>query len=275
MQCGRYTLDFSRPRVMGILNLTPDSFSDGGHFNQLDTALRHAENMLAEGADLIDLGGESTRPQAQEINPNIEIDRVMPVLERLQGCGVPLSIDTRHTSVMRAALSIGVDFINDVCALEDEGAIDLVAPTSVGICLMHKQGKSAFMQDKPHYKNVVTEVIHYLQQRLALCAAAKISRQRLMIDPGFGFGKTLSHNMQLLAALPDIALQTNQPLLLGLSRKSMLGQLTGEPTPSLRLGASIAAALKAVDLGARIVRVHDVKPTVQALRIWHHFTAEA
>jgi len=252
---------------MGILNVTPDSFSDGGHFDSLSRALTHAERLIAEGADLLDIGGESTRPNAAEVSPAQEMDRVLPVLERLQDCGIPLSLDTRRTEVMRAALAVGVDLINDVSALEDEGALALLAGSNAGICLMHKQGNPDTMQHDPRYQNVVADVGAYLRRRVELCLAAGIGRERLLADPGFGFGKTLEHNLALLRALQPLAQQVGVPLLVGLSRKTMLGAITGETVPAERLGASVAVAMEAARRGAAVIRVHDVKATRQALQV--------
>ena len=269
LQCGRFELDLSRPMIMGILNVTPDSFSDGGRFNSLDTALQRAESMLADGAAILDIGGESTRPGAPEVSVQEELDRVMPVLEKLKEIGAPLSLDTRRTAVMHAALQLGaVDLINDVSALEDEGAVAAVATSNVALCLMHKQGNPDTMQQAPHYQDVVDEVGHYLLRRVQLCREAGIEDKRLLIDPGFGFGKTLEHNLQLLAGLKRIEAISGIPLLVGLSRKSMLGAITGEIVPVERLGASLAVALFSLQQGARIVRVHDVKASHQALQVW-------
>jgi dihydropteroate synthase len=267
MICGRFSLDLSRPLVMGILNVTPDSFSDGGRFNRLDLALAQAEQLLADGADLLDIGGESTRPHAAPVSVEQEMQRVLPLLERLQGCGVPLSLDTRRTPVMRAGLEIGVDLVNDVSALEDQGALQLVAASQAGICLMHKQGNPDSMQHNPLYQDVVAEVGDYLGRRVALCLAAGVAPERLLADPGFGFGKTLEHNLQLLRRLPEVETRAGVPLLVGMSRKSMLGELTGEAVAEQRLGASVAVAMEAARRGARIIRVHDVKATRQALQV--------
>ena len=267
MHCGRFTLDLTRPRVMGILNVTPDSFSDGGRFDSLSRALAHAEQLLAEGADLLDIGGESTRPNAPFVSPQQEMDRVLPVLQRLQDCGVPLSLDTRRTEVMRAALQVGVDLINDVSALEDPGALELLGGSTAGICLMHKQGNPDTMQHDPQYRDVVAEVGGYLARRVELCLTAGIARERLLIDPGFGFGKTLEHNLALLRALPALEAAAGVPLLVGMSRKTMLGTMTGETVPAERLGASVAVAMEAARRGAAIIRVHDVKATRQALQV--------
>lgn len=267
--CGRFTLDLSRPLVMGILNVTPDSFSDGGRYDRLDAAVAHAEQLLAEGADILDIGGESTRPGAPYVSPEQEEARVLPVLARLAALGVPLSLDTRRTSVMRAALAAGVvDLINDVSALEDDGALPLVAAANVGICLMHKQGNPDTMQHSPAYHDVVDEVGDYLARRVALCRAHGVVAERLLADPGFGFGKTLDHNLALLRELPRVQQQAGVPLLVGLSRKSMLGAITGEAQADRRLGASVAAALLAAQQGAKIIRVHDVQATRQALQVW-------
>ncbi|WP_199154409.1 dihydropteroate synthase [Chromobacterium sp. ASV23] len=267
--CGRFTLDLSRPLVMGILNVTPDSFSDGGHFNRLEDALRRAEAMLAEGADILDIGGESTRPGAPFVSPQEEMSRVLPVLEKLRDLGAPLSLDTRRADVMREALALGaVDLINDVSALEDEGALQVAAQSQAAICLMHKQGNPDTMQDKPAYQDVVAEVADYLQRRVALCLQAGVARERLLVDPGFGFGKTLAHNLALLRRLDEIERIAGVPQLVGLSRKSMLGAITGEAAPAERLGASVAAALESARRGAAVIRVHDVKATRQALQLW-------
>ncbi|MFC3625518.1 dihydropteroate synthase [Vogesella amnigena] len=272
--CGRFTLDLTRPLVMGILNVTPDSFSDGGRFDRLDAALAHAEQLLADGADILDIGGESTRPGAPFVSPEEEEQRVLPVLRKLAGLGVPLSLDTRRTSVMRAALAAGaVDLINDVSALEDDGALPLVAAAQVGICLMHKQGNPDNMQHKPAYQDVVEEVGDYLARRVALCREHGVAAERLLADPGFGFGKTLEHNLALLRELPRLEAMAGVPLLVGMSRKSMLGAITGEQQPDQRLGASVAAALLAAQRGAKIIRVHDVKATSQALQVWQALEA--
>lgn len=267
--CGRFSLSLERPLLMGILNVTPDSFSDGGSYNRLDAALAHAERLLVDGADILDIGGESTRPGAPYVSPEEELQRVLPVLQRLAALQVPLSLDTRRTSVMRAALQAGaVDLINDVSALEDDGALALVAAAKVGICLMHKQGNPDTMQQQPDYADVVQEVGGYLARRIELCLASGIARDRLLADPGFGFGKTLEHNLQLLRALPQLEAMAGAPLLVGMSRKSMLGAITGEQQPDQRLGASVAAALLAAQRGAKVIRVHDVKATHQALQVW-------
>lgn len=267
--CGRFQFDLSRPLVMGILNVTPDSFSDGGRFSSLDVAMRHAEQMLADGVDIIDVGGESSRPNAPYVSPQQETERIMPVLQALQSLNVPVSLDTRRSEVMRVALAEqAVDLINDIEALADGDAVSQLADApTVGICLMHMQGQPGTMQQSPHYENVVTEVGDYLGQRVRCCLEAGIARERLLADPGFGFGKTLAHNLALLRELDEVERRAGVPLLVGLSRKSMLGAITGETEPDQRLGASVAAAMESVRRGAAIVRVHDVKATRQALQV--------
>lgn len=256
---------------MGVLNVTPDSFSDGGHFLQRDAAIARARQLIDEGADILDIGGESTRPGAAPVSVQEEMDRVLPVLEALQDMQVPLSLDTRRTAVMRAALAIGVDLINDVSALEDEGALQLLAPVPAAVCLMHKQGDPQTMQQRPHYASVVDEVAAYLAARVQIALDAGIARDRLLIDPGFGFGKTLEHNLALLAGLTRLG---DLPVLAGLSRKSMLGQITGRPVDQ-RVHASVTAALLAAQQGAAVLRVHDVAATRDALLVWSAMRASA
>ena len=265
--CGRRTLDLTRTRVMGILNVTPDSFSDGGDFATREAALRHARRMVAEGADLIDVGGESTRPGAPPVSVAEELARVIPVIEALADeLAVPVSVDTSKPEVMRAAVAAGAGLINDVSALRRPGALAAAAALRVPICLMHMQGEPGTMQQDPTYGDVVAEVAAFLAGRLAACEAAGIPRERLLVDPGFGFGKTLAHNLALLRGLPRLA-SLGVPVLAGLSRKSMIGALLGGVPVGERLHGSVAAAVLAVERGAAIVRVHDVGPTVQALRI--------
>lgn len=263
--CGRFQLDLSRPLIMGILNITPDSFSDGGRYLREDTALQHASEMILQGADIIDVGGESTRPGAEQVSVQQELDRVMPVLERLQNLGVPLSVDTRKSEVMQEALALGVDMVNDIGALEADGALEIVAASKAAVCLMHKQGEPNSMQRAPVYGDVVAEVAAYLRQRADLAQAAGILPQRIVIDPGFGFGKTVDHNITLLQKLANLSLN-GLPVLVGLSRKSMLGAITGN-TAGDRVHESVAAALLAIQRGAAVVRVHDVKPTRDAIKI--------
>jgi dihydropteroate synthase len=263
--CGSFRLDLSRPRVMGIINVTPDSFSDGGRYVQRDAALAHAQQLIAEGADILDIGGESTRPGAQPVSIQEEIDRVIPVLEGLRGAPVPLSIDTRRTEVMCAALAAGASMVNDVAALCESGALEVVAASAAAVCLMHMQGQPQTMQAQPEYGDVVSEVRNFLAARIAAAAAAGVSRERIVADPGFGFGKSLGHNLLLLRDLAAFR-ELGVPILAGLSRKSMLGKLTGQDAEH-RLPASLAAALIAAQNGAAILRVHDVRATVDVLKV--------
>lgn len=266
LDCGGRQLDLAHPLVMGILNVTPDSFSDGGRFAALDAARRHAQKMVAEGAALIDVGGESTRPGAAPVSVAEELGRVMPVVEALAGeFPVPISVDTSRPEVIRAAAAAGAGLINDVRALRMPGALTAAAETGLPICLMHMRGEPATMQQAADYADVVADVEAFLRERVACCTQAGISPERLLVDPGFGFGKMLHHNLALLAGLPRLA-ALGQPLLVGLSRKAMIGTLTGRPVAE-RLPGSLAAAVLAVERGARIVRCHDVGPTVEALRI--------
>ncbi|NHQ84944.1 dihydropteroate synthase [Iodobacter sp. HSC-16F04] len=268
LQCGRFSLELNRPLVMGILNVTPDSFSDGGHYRQIDAALAHAEKLLDDGADILDIGGESTRPGAAFVPAEEEMNRVIPVIKSLQSLNVPLSIDTRKSAVMRAALDAGVDLVNDIAALEDEGALELLAQSNAAICLMHMQGEPRSMQATPCYQNVVAEVLSYLAARRDAALAAGILHNRLLLDPGFGFGKTLEHNIALFKSLPQMKERLATPLLIGVSRKSMLGQITGQSVAE-RMPGSIAAALMAAQAGSAVIRVHDVRETVDALKILH------
>ena len=270
-QAGRFEIGLDKPKIMGIVNLTPDSFSDGGMYSQnAQTALAHAEQLLKEGADILDIGGESTRPGADYVSPEEEWARVEPVLAEVAGWGVPISLDTRRTVIMEKALALGgVDIINDVAALNDEGAVELLARQSdTGICLMHMQGLPKNMQINPKYQDVVGEVARYLKARTAECIAAGIAPQRIALDPGFGFGKTLQHNIALMRHLPELMAETGFPLLIGVSRKRMIGELTGEADAAARVHGSVAAALASVARGAQIVRVHDVKATADALKVW-------
>ncbi|WP_061384891.1 dihydropteroate synthase, partial [Neisseria meningitidis] len=245
--------------------------SDGGAYSQnAKTALAHAERLLKEGADILDIGGESTRPGADYVSSEEEWARVEPVLVEVAGWGVPVSLDTRRTVVMEKALALGgIDIINDVAALTDEGAVELLArQTDTGICLMHMQGLPETMQINPKYQDVVGEVARYLKARAAECIAAGIAPQRITLDPGFGFGKTLQHNIALMRHLPELMAETGFPLLIGVSRKRMIGELTGEADAAARVHGSVAAAVAAVARGAQIVRVHDVKATADALKVW-------
>ena len=263
--------DLSVPQVMGILNVTPDSFSDGGRFNTLDAALAQAERMVGQGAAILDVGGESTRPGAQAVPVDEEMARVLPVIERLRAeFDIPVSIDTSKPELMRAAVAAGAGMINDVSALRAPGAVAAAAATGVPVCLMHMQGEPRTMQSAPQYDDVVADIIEYLDSRVTACVAGGIPRERLLVDPGFGFGKTLAHNLVLLRDLRELQ-RLGLPVLVGISRKSMLGAVTGRAVDQ-REAASVAAAVMAVERGARIVRVHDVAATVDALRVWRAVT---
>jgi len=266
LDCNGKYLDLSRPQVMGVLNVTPDSFSDGGDFFAPERALARALQMQEQGAALIDIGGESTRPGAAPVSAEDELRRVLPVIEALQGrLEVPISIDTRKPEVMRAAAAAGAGMINDVNALRAPGALEAAAESGLPVCLMHMQGEPRTMQSGPRYSDVVGEVKRFLVERVAACEAAGIGRQRILLDPGFGFGKTLEHNLQLLARLDELA-ASGLPVVVGLSRKSMIGKLLGVEVGE-RLPASIALAVLAVERGARLVRAHDVAATWQALQM--------
>ncbi|CAM2193764.1 dihydropteroate synthase [Paraburkholderia kururiensis] len=271
LQCGRFTLSFERPLVMGILNVTPDSFSDGGKFIARGDALRQAERMMLDGVDLIDIGGESTRPGAPPVPLDEELERVIPMIEQLRDANVPLSIDTYKPEVMRQALAAGADLINDVWGFQLPGAIDAVRDSRCGLCAMHMLGEPQTMQrGEPAYTNVVDDVRQFLEERVRALTDAGIARERISVDPGFGFGKSVvEHNYALLAHLRDTAPQADPPfpILVGMSRKSMLGPVTGRSTPD-RMAASVAAAVCAAERGAAIIRVHDVAPTVDALKVW-------
>ena len=259
-------LDLTHPQVMGILNVTPDSFSDGGHFTQLDAALRQAEQMLQQGAAVLDIGGESTRPGSEPVSLQQELDRVMPVIEAIrQRFDAVISIDTSKADVMSAAVQAGADMINDVYALRAEGALQAAAKAKVPVCLMHMLGEPKTMQQAPEYGDVTREVLSFMQQRIAACVNAGIPQSQLLLDPGFGFGKTLAQNYQLLQQL-EHWLPLGLPLLVGMSRKSMIGNLLNQPV-SERLAGSLACATIAAIKGARIIRVHDVKATVDAMAV--------
>ncbi len=266
LQCGTRQLDLSRPVVMGVLNVTPDSFSDGGHFARLDSALRRAEQMLLEGAAIIDVGGESTRPGARSLRPDQELSRVIPVLEALSSrLDVVLSVDTSTPEVMSAAVAAGAGLINDVRALQRPGALEAAALAAVPVCLMHMQGSPQTMQDNPSYTDVTAEVLHFLKTRVDAAIAAGIGADAILVDPGFGFGKTLEHNLSLLGELDRFNV-LGKPLLVGFSRKSMIGQVLGRPLGE-RLAGSLALAVMAVHKGARLVRAHDVAATVDAVKM--------
>jgi dihydropteroate synthase len=266
LHCGKFQFDLTRPLVMGIVNVTPDSFSDGGcHLSAAD-AVAHAQQLVADGADILDIGGESTRPGAAIVSEQEELDRVLRVIEGLRGTPVPISIDTYKPQVMRAALAAGASMVNDINALQAEGALQAVAGSDAAVCLAYASGTPQSMQEQPKYRDAVAEVNAFLRDRISAAAAAGIARERIVTDPGFGFGKTLAHNLSLLRSLEAFH-ALGVPVLAGLSRKSMLGAITGRAVGD-RMVASVAAALLAVQHGASIVRVHDVRETVDALRIW-------
>ncbi|ERP90336.1 dihydropteroate synthase [Alcanivorax sp. P2S70] len=268
LPCGARTLDLSAPVVMGILNVTPDSFSDGGRFNERDAALRQAERMLADGAAIIDVGGESTRPGAAPVTEQEELDRVVPIVEALaRELGALVSVDTSTAAVIRDSAAVGAGLINDVRSLQRPGALAAAAATDLPVCLMHMQGEPGTMQDDPRYEDVTAEVVAFLEARVKECERAGILRERLLVDPGFGFAKTVAHNltlMQQMNALQSLAL----PVLIGVSRKSLFGRVLGREVDE-RLPGSLAAAVMCVERGARIVRAHDVKETVDAVRFAH------
>lgn len=266
-QCGQYQLDLTRPHVMGIVNVTPDSFSDGGQHDSVDLAVAHALMLVEEGADILDIGGESTRPGAAVVPLDEELDRVIPVIKQVRAaCDVPISIDTYKTAVMRAAIEAGADLVNDVKALQEEGALEVLSANAhVGVCLMHMLGTPQTMQSNPEYDDVVQAVSDFLQQRLDIAVQHGIDKRRILLDPGFGFGKRTVHNITLIQQLEKMQ-ALGQPLLVGLSRKAVLGQLVGGDEQQ-RLYASIAASVVSAMKGANIVRVHDVKATVDALKV--------
>ncbi len=266
LRLGKFTLSLARPLVMGVVNVTPDSFSDGGGFATTGAALDHARRLIDEGADIIDIGGESTRPGAGSVALEEERKRVLPVLEDLAGAAVPISVDTQKPAFMREAIAAGASMINDINALQAPAAIAAIAASDVAICLMHKRGTPADMQNDPRYDDVVGEVLAFLDTRVNAAYAANIARDRIVIDPGFGFGKTLEHNLELLRHL-DRFLDLKSAILVGISRKGMLGHLTGRDVNE-RVYASVAAALIGVEKGARIIRVHDVAATRDALAVW-------
>ncbi len=273
LRCGSHLLDLGTPRVMGIVNVTPDSFSDGGRLGSAAEAIDYAQALRAQGADIVDVGGESTRPGAVPVPEDIELARVLPVVAALARDGALVSVDTMKPAVMRAALDAGAAMVNDVQALREPGALAAVAASDAAVCLMHMQGEPRSMQAAPHYDDVVGEVSGFLATRAAGCEAAGIARNRIAVDPGFGFGKSVAHNLALLRGLATIA-ALGYPVVAGLSRKRTLGALTGRPAGD-RLAASVAAALAAVARGAAIVRVHDVGATVDALRVWGAAFADA
>ena len=273
LRAGRFSLALDRPLIMGVVNVTPDSFSDGGRFLDTGRAIAHARRLIEEGADILDLGGESTRPGAAPVSAREEADRVLPVLEALADAGVPVSIDTRHAPLMRAALERGASMINDIQALTGPGALDAVRESDCAICLMHMQGEPGTMQVAPAYADVVSEVREFLRTRVDACVDAGIARERLVIDPGIGFGKTARHNLELLRGLCRLS-ELCLPMLVGVSRKALLGRITGRDVND-RLAGSVTAAVLAAERGAAIVRVHDVAATRDALRVLRAVTDES
>jgi len=263
--CGKYQLNLSRPHVMGIVNVTPDSFSDGGKYTSTDLAVAHGLELIAQGADILDIGGESTRPGAEPVSLDEELRRVIPVIEALNAVStVPLSIDTYKPEVMRQAIFAGVDIVNDIRALQEKHAVEIVANSNAGVCLMHMQGMPQTMQLAPSYQDVVAEVKQFLIERMQVVMSAGIAKERIVLDPGFGFGKTTAHNIALIQHLGEIG--ELGPLLVGLSRKSVLGKIAGGDEQQ-RLHAGLAASVISAMKGAKIVRVHDVKATVDALKV--------
>lgn len=268
LRCGSRMLDLSAPVVMGILNVTPDSFSDGGRFTERDAALRQAEQMLKDGAALIDVGGESTRPGAAPVSEQEELDRVVPIVEALnQELGALVSVDTSTAVVIRDSAAAGAGLINDVRALRRPGALAAAAESTLPVCLMHMQGEPGNMQDNPQYDDVTAEVITFLQARIDACLAAGIARDSLLVDPGFGFAKSVNHNLQLMKEMSALR-GLNLPILIGVSRKSLFGKVLGRDVNE-RLSGSLAAAVMCVERGAKIVRAHDVQETVDAVRFAH------
>ena len=262
---GCFRLALGKPLIMGVVNVTPDSFSDGGRFLNSSEAVVHARQMIEEGADMLDIGGESSRPGADGVSAEEEIRRTVPVIEALRSCGVPLSIDTAKATVMRAAIAAGASMVNDIEALQAPGALEVLKDSDAAVCLMHMQGKPRTMQMSPEYRDVVAQVKAFLEARAAAVAASGVAPERIIVDPGFGFGKTVDHNLELLRRLAEIA-GGSYPVLAGLSRKSSLGVITGRATGN-RLHASTAAALLAAERGAAILRVHDVAATRDALSV--------
>lgn len=269
LHCGRFTLALSRPLVMGVVNVTPDSFSDGGRFfdpaNDPAKAIAHARRLVEEGADILDIGGESSRPGAAPVSVREELERILPVLDALRDVPLPVSIDTMKPEVMRAALDRGASMINDINALRAQGAAEVITGSGAAVCLMHMQGDPRTMQHEPRYADVVGEVKAYLAERAAAAESAGVDRACIVVDPGFGFGKAVAHNLVLLRELTGLG-ELGYPVMVGLSRKSTLGAITGRPADE-RMPASIAATLLAVQRGARIVRVHDVAATRDALAV--------
>lgn len=271
LHCSSKTLDLSTPRVMGVINITPDSFSDGGRFfsqgkMNLDAILFAVDSMLKQGADIIDIGGESTRPGAEPVDANLQVDRILPAIQSIRNLfNTIISVDTSDASVMREAINAGAHLINDVRALNQHNALEIIAKSDVAVCLMHMRGTPETMQNYPRYDNTTEEVIAFLKNRVDDCLAAGINKDRLLIDPGFGFGKTLEHNLTLLRELENLN-TLDVPILVGVSRKRMIGDILGKPVNE-RLYGGLALAALTISKGAKIIRTHDVKPTVDVLKV--------
>lgn len=266
--CGRYELSFERPLLMGILNITPDSFSDGNQYLHTDAAIAHAQQLIADGADILDIGAESTRPGAEPVPLDEELRRLLPVIEGLRALNIPISVDTFKPEVMRAVLDAGVDIINDIAGFRYAESIEAVANSNCGLCVMHMQGEPRTMQQQPHYEDVAAEVRTFLAQQVSALRLAGVAPERIMLDPGLGFGKTVAHNYSLLRGFSEIQLESYPyPWLIGLSRKSMIGHLVDKP-PQQRMAGSLAGMLAAVARGAAVLRVHDVAESADALKIW-------
>lgn len=268
LHCGKQTLDLAQAQVMGIVNVTPDSFSDGGRYNNLEVALQHALQMHALGASIIDIGGESTRPGAAVVSAQQELDRVAPLVELIAAeCDAIISVDTSTPMVIQESARLGAGLINDVRSLQRDGALEAAAASGLPVCLMHMRGEPQTMQNEPHYADVAAEVITFLQERMAACAQAGISTERIVLDPGFGFAKNTQHNYELFQRLPEL-LELQRPLLVGVSRKSMVGNILAKPVEQ-RLYGSLALAMMALERGAKILRVHDVAETMDVLKIFN------
>ena len=268
LRCGKYQLDLTRAHIMGILNVTPDSFSDGGRYTTVERAVLRAHEMVAAGASIIDIGGESTRPGAASVGAQQELDRVAPLVEKIAGeCDVIISVDTSTPAVIRESARLGAGMINDVRSLQRDGALDAAAATSLPVCLMHMRGEPQTMQDAPHYHDIAAEVIAFLQERIVACKRVGIAEERIVLDPGFGFAKNTEHNYALFKRLPEL-LALQHPLLIGVSRKSMVGNILAQPVDQ-RLYGSLALAVMALERGARILRVHDVAETMDVLKIFN------
>lgn len=273
-QCGRFSINLDTPKIMGIVNMTPDSFSDGGTYSRnLQAALAHAGQLVRDGADILDIGGESSRPGADYVSPDEEYARVAPLLRELIRWDIPLTLDTRRAAVMQRVLAENlIDAVNDIEALQDGNAVEILAQyPAAGICLMHMQGQPETMQNRPQYSDVAAEVRTFLQERIAVCRAAGIADERLLLDPGIGFGKTVAHNLELLRRPAAWLPEEKFPYLIGVSRKSLIGALLGIDNPQERVTGSVAAAVESVRLGAQIVRVHDVKETREALTVYQAY----